>query len=304
MSTRNSDSDSPYVTELPAPRPKVKRRSGAGIVAVGIIAALVLTFTGAIGYRVLTRPPLIDASVAHQAHPLLPPGMPLTPTSKPVVGNLGGLPVTFPPGFAMSVEYEGDPEIGYKRNGPIPPRTHQSGIRSMGFKVKHPEFAVTTFRGRADDQQKYKRRETPWIDFTVTASSYFGDGLFLERSFAAMNEDKGFQYNKNPDLQYGLEVYSPYTVDKSLRNYRHGYGYLHDLRDRDIFVYRNKEGMVETLIKCSNVNHDAAPCSQYFYVNPNFKIELTANYRRGMLPYWQEIQTKSKTLVFQFEAKN
>ena len=267
------------------------------------VLALIVWLLVAIGcYHAVAVSQATDSSRPTQEHPLLPPGVSLKATSRTVIGNLGGLPVTIPPEFARNVEYDGDPSFGEKRQGLIPVRTHQSGIRALGFELKYPDFAVTTNAERAEDKQKFNIKNTPWIRFGVTASSDFGDGQFLERSFLNMNEDREVQYEKLFDKQYGLEVYSPYTVDKSLRNYDpDSRTYRSRTGDQDLFFHRGDNGKIDVFIECSNRNHAAAPCTQYFYPDSNYRVEIHATYRRGMVENWLEIQEASKRVILNFK---
>ena len=236
-------------------------------------------------------------------HSLYPPGVSITPTPEAVVGDLGGMAVTIPADFAHNVEYDGDPGFGEKRIGPTPPRTHRSGLRSLGFDVRYPEFEVTGMKERQVDMRKYTVFNTPWFLVGLTASSYFGDGLFLERNFAGRNRDLGFQYGKLAEKKYGMDAYTPVTVDVSKRNYNHETGtYTSDARDEDIFVHRSSEGKIDTLIRCSNRNHEAAVCKHFFYLDPKLRVEVSVQYRRGFLPNWQETQTAVTKLIYSSRA--
>ncbi|GAA4351442.1 hypothetical protein GCM10023165_39650 [Variovorax defluvii] len=276
----------------------------AAWIAFGLILAVLLGFAGLIAYRLHVQVPPADlSSELRQEHPLFPPGVSLKPVDQPVIGNLGGMPVTFPAGFVENVEYEGDPGFGEKRNGPKPERTHQLGFTSLGFRVRYPEFTVMSYKEREADRQKFSIHNTPWLDFTITAGTFFGDGEFLERKISWMNRDKNFQYEKLPGKQFGLQVYTPIGVDKSLRNYDLKRGYQSRISDRDMFVSYDSAGRVDTFIECSNRNHDAAPCEQFFYLDPALRVQLTVMYRRGMLQHWQEIQTSTKKLLLSFKVE-
>lgn len=288
--------------------PHATRRKRATVaVAVAVLAAVVFAAFAGIVHRHDDSPPgprqVASADARLQSNPLLPPGVQLVPTARPVIGNLGGLPVTFPPEFVSNVEYDADPGFGETRQGPRPSRTHQSGIRSLSFMVRYPEFAVTTYDERKADRRKYSIYNTPWLDVGATASSYFGDGNFLERSFAERNHDKKFQYEKLVDKQFGLDAYTPYTVDKSLRlKDPETRTYRSDMRDRDLYFHFDKNGRVDAYIRCSNVQHDAASCKHFFYIDKDLRIQISVLYRRGMLEHWSEIQQSISSLVLSFKS--
>jgi len=111
------------------------------------------------------------------------------------------------------------------------------------------------------------------------------------------------QYEKLPTKQFDLDVYTPAGVDKSLRDYRHGVGYKSSSNDKDMFVHYDADGKVDVFIECSNRHHDAAPCSQYFFLAPSLKVKFSVSYRRGLLPEWKHIQKSTKKLLYEFEAR-
>ncbi|GAA4355651.1 hypothetical protein GCM10023165_48020 [Variovorax defluvii] len=288
-----------------AAAPMNRRSTAAAWIALGLVVAVLVGFASLIAYQLHVQVPPVDpSSELQQEHPLFPPGVSLKPVDKPVIGNLGGMPVTFPAGFVENVEYEGDPGFGEKRKGPKPERTHRLGFTSLGFRVRYPDFMVIPYKEQEADQRKYRISNTPWLNVSITAGSFFGDGEFLERSVSWMNREKDFQYEKLPSKQFGLDVYTPVGVDESLRNFHPKKGYQSDIRDRDLFVGYNNNGRVETYIECSNRNHAAAPCEQFFYLDPFLRVKLKVGYRRGMLAHWQEIQTSVKKLLFEFKVKN
>lgn len=260
---------------------------------MGIVAVLL----GAIGYSLLSRP-----ATAEQRELYFPPASELTPRDRPVVGNLGGLAVTFPPNFAELVSYEGDPGFGEKQVGSKPKRTHELGITGMRFDIRYPDFSVMSIKERQADMRKYTIYNTPWIGVGITASSHFGDGQFLERSVVHMNREPKFQYARLPEDQFGLEVYTPTTVDVSKRYRDPETGaFRSDVRDRDIFVHRDQDGRVDTLIYCSNRQLYSAPCQHFFYVGFPLKIEMRVGYRRGMLEHWKNIQSETKKVILSFK---
>ena len=279
----------------------MKKLSKTAWIAFGIVCAVVLFFVGIIGYRLNGQSS--GSETSRQQNLYFPPAFELTPVDKPVIGNLGGLLVTFPPNFAKLVEYDGDPGFGEKRVGPRPERTHESGIRSMGFDVRYPDFSVMPRKEREADKKKFTIYNTPWIGVGVNASSDFGDGGFLERSVAHMNREPKFQYERLAEDQFGLEAYTPNTVDVSKRFRDPETGvYQSDTRDRDVFVHRDENGRVDTLIRCSNRQHHAAPCTHYFYIGLPLKIKMNVDYRRGQLEHWQEIQSNIKRIVLGFKV--
>ncbi|MGI4778989.1 MAG: hypothetical protein ACRYGA_12860 [Janthinobacterium lividum] len=268
-----------------------------------IIAIVLLSFVALLGYRVWAQmPDDEDRQRLVQQHPLMPPGVSIRPTSKPVIGDLGGLRVTFPPGFVRNAEYEGDPEFGHKRIGPKPERTHQSSLVSLGFDVRYPEIVAISVEETRLDKSNYTIYNTPWLSVHITAGVDFGDGQFLERVTASINRDTNFQFRKLPRQFHGLDVYTPSAVDANERN-RDSQGiYKNDARDIDVFVHYDKENKVDNFIRCSNRNHRAAPCEHDFFLGQGVKTHVTVSSRRGMLENWEDIQYKTKKLIFTFRS--
>lgn len=211
------------------------------------------------------------------------------------VGDLGGMPVTIPSYFANFVEYEGDPGW-HKREGPVPERNHQSKLVSFGFKVRFPDMAGLSSRELEKNHRSFTIDDTPWIDVGITTGVNFGDGLGLERSFSGLIEENKFKVEHQAAKQFDLDVYSPVGVDPSTRQ-----PFKHSSYDEDVFVYRNAEGKVLTLITCSNVNHAAAPCDLRFLLDPALKAWIEIHFRRGLLPEWQQIQSSVATLILNFK---
>lgn len=285
-----------------------RRRFATPLAVLCLITAALIAVVVAMVVLWGRPPPAAELAQGHPSqpqppHPLFPPGVGKVPEPRPVVGNLGGLPVTFPPGFAHLVEYDGDPGFGEKRTSPIPVRTHQSGIRSMGFEVRYRDFKVTTFKEREADKRNYTIRNTPWIDVGVIASSYFGDGQYLERSFRDREFYNKFKYKRLPERQFGLDVYTPIDVDVSKRQMNpKTKAYSSDYDDQDMFFYFDEKGRVDAYIKCSNRQHQAVVCQHSFFISMKFKVKITAQYRRGQLEHWKKIQSSIRELVMGFKA--
>lgn len=232
---------------------------------------------------------------------LEPPGMAAARYStKEVVGDLGGMPVTIPRHFANYVEYDGDPGFGEKRQGPVPARTHQSSLRSFGFYVRYPDMAGLSSPEMHKDKAKYTIFNTPWIRVGVRTGEDFGDGRGLQRMAATAGERRSnFQFEQLIQPQHGLIAFTPKGVEAADRALG-----KHQYDDQDHFVHLDKAGHVDAYIECSNVNHDGAPCLHAFYLPSPLKAEIQILYRRGQLPKWQHIQTSTTSLILSFEAES
>lgn len=97
---------------------------------------------------------------------------------------------------------------------------------------------------------------------------------------------------KLPDLQYGLEVYTPSDIDPKTHTPWRENPYA-----KDIFIKRNTNGEIITYIECSNRNVPHPPCTHYFDLEPDMKLDVYVNYSRYVLADWQKIEKSVKTTI-------
>lgn len=274
-------------------KPLLKRRTRQA----GSGKAVFLLFVGLVGIMGLVfLVAWFKFSNTQFTEPLYPPVMAGARYSpRDVVGDLGGMPVTIPSHFANFVEYEGDPGWS-KREGPVPKRNHQSKLVSFGFMVRFPDMQGLSSRELEKDRASFTIRNTPWIDVGITTGKNFGDGLGLERRAEAAVKERMFKFEKQTARQFDLDVYRPIGVDPNTRQ-----PFKHHYDDEDVFIFRDAEGAVLTLINCKNVDHAAAPCVQRFSLDPNLKAWINIIFRRGLLPEWRQMQTSVTTLILGFK---
>ena len=205
-----------------------------------------------------------------------------------VIGHLGGVPVSIPKEFAYFAEYDGDPGFLEKRNGPIPKRTFESGIRSFGFEIRYPDMVPVS-----EQNWKEKRKEsiytTTWMRVGVLSNSHYQDRSktrFAELASAWLkNASIFYRYEEQPGKAYGLTTYIPVNADLSRREMG-----TNSLSDRNIYIHHVTNNDVDAYIDCSNRNHEAAQCNHSFGLEPTLKASVKVSYRKGLLPHWQEIQ--------------
>lgn len=213
-----------------------------------------------------------------------------------MVGDLGGMPVTIPRYFANFVEYEGDP--GWSgREEVSPKRNHHSKLVSFGFEVRFPDMAGLSNDELRKNHQSYNIYNTQWVDVSVTTGKNYGDGLFLQRKFKSINQNRSFEIEHRSEKLFGLEVYSPVGVDIETRK-----PFKIHSDDEDFFVSRDQNGDVLSLIVCSNVEHAAAPCDLHFSLHPSLKAWIKVHFRRGLLSEWKEMQSSVTQLILGFKS--
>lgn len=245
-----------------------------------------------------------QGAIPIQGNPLFPPEMNAVTFAKgDVIGDLGGVKVCIPAHFANYVEYDGDPGFGEKRQGPVPQRNFQSKLMSFGFEVRFPDMAGRTSPELWKDYRSKLPRESQWMSVGITTGQhYYGDG-FLDRFVSStLNFKSGTrfpslayeQYEKLSETEYGLTVYAPPGIDsktgKPLREHKSA---------KDLYVLRNAQGRVLTVIRCDNrsINPD---CSHDFSMEPTMKAAISVRYRRGLLPEWKEIQANVSQIIAGF----
>lgn len=221
-------------------------------------------------------------------------------SSRDVVGDLGGMPVTIPRHFANYVEYDGDPGFGEKRQGPRPQRTHKSRMRSFGFDVRYPDMAGLSSNEMYADKKSYSIHNTPWIRVGITTGEdYPGHGALDRRTRARVEEQDikypRWNYTKLPRREYDLTVFAQMDIDPKTQ-----IPYREDKGSDDIFIHRNKSGRVSAFIKCSNAGHAGAPCQHTFSLEPDVSALVYMSYRRTLLPEWKGIQENVKQFILGF----
>ena len=75
-------------------------------------------------------------------------------------------------------------------------------------------------------------------------------------------------------------------------------------RAEDMFVFRDEQGNVQTIIKCANNDVKSPPCTHDFNFPPPMKIRISMMYPRQNLSRWKTIQDKTINFVLNFQAKD
>jgi hypothetical protein len=222
--------------------------------------------------------------------------------AEPVIGDLGGIPVSIPQPIARFVEYEGDPHFLEPRKGPTPVRTFQSKLRSFGFEVRFPDMAPLTGK-TLEDKHKSNIYNTMWLGVGIGVESYYNESTLKHRAdnlpypsqirtseaapgLPARTWKEEHGYIRSPNLLYGLVVNEVQGYDEAKRYRIPGNG----SGDDTIYYHVDEQGNVDTYIRCDNIKHEAAPCSHHFILPKAQHTIVKIHYRIGLLPQWCEIQ--------------
>lgn len=223
-------------------------------------------------------------------------------STQDVIGDLGGMPVKISRFVAEYVEYEGDPGWSGPRKGPPPIRTYGSRLMSFGFEVRYPDMATLTTKELWADKRSYNIYNTPWVSVGVTTGPNYPGRGFMNRPHVSNGKlrsdywwDDFVEVRKK---KFGLTVYRqarrpPETIPaESISRF-----------GKTIYLFRDKAGNVLTRIECSNVPHEAAPCSQNWDMGDlGVLADVTVLYRVGFLEHWREIQKSITQAILDFRV--
>lgn len=222
-----------------------------------------------------------------------------TMDDKYIIGDLGGVPVNIPRELVRLVEYDDDPDWGENRQGDTPIRTYQSKISSFGFDIRYTD-GVFSEQSNEYDQQK-NLPHSPWVSVGINSSNrYYGAGGINRLAEATINPNYEVEpnhiYERLPKLQYGLEVYAPPGIDLVTNK-----PWRENLYAEDIFIRRDAKGEVITYIKCSNRDVPHPPCTHYFDLEPDMKLDVYVSYSHYVLHDWQKIENIAKAPIKGFK---
>lgn len=271
---------------------------------IGLLAAMLLVFGGFLA--------LMAYVTGVGAQGFMPPQMAAAyHTPQDLVGDLGGMPVRIDRHIVRLVEYDGDPGWGPPRKGPPPERTHASRLASFSFRVRYPDMrSLDEPEMRADFERyhpimkpvEYGLSEiNPWLRGGIqSGSSYPGHG-FLDRQFWGTDRiPVGEGFAPEPTPIKGLELFvrsgNHLHSGAPLRYETTGGG--------DTYVHRDPNGRVTTYIRCvyRSGTEQLVLCEQTWSMESHdLGMVVNVMYRPGLLPQWQDIQTKVSQFVLDFK---
>ena len=227
------------------------------------------------------------------------------------VGNLGGKAVNLPEGVRW-LEYEDSPVLnpenrrtGYKP----PPRNYNSIITSFGVIMKYPTgLVLVRYRKAPRDSSKQYDAEInladhQWIDIGVKAGRRYHNNLtaaFINSTLDLTTENKKHKeevhflnvYIPTNQAQYGLEKNIPHPEWVKFFGYKD---------TTDLYIQKNEQGKVTTLIRCSNTDVALArTCSMQSIMEPAMKVLLVVQFQRVHLKDWKLIQQQSEKIIKSF----
>ena len=231
-----------------------------------------------------------------------------------IIGNLGGVPVNLPSSVVSLVEYDDspgwDPEKLRTYNPPT--RSYQSIITSFGFDFFNNDAQLFD----RNDPTMCERNKNDWgIDGSKSDRvsvhilfdpqhppkyknldhhlAWYMDKMWIEPP----HPDHSSYFEKTTEILYGLEVYINPGIDSKT-----GKPWREHENAQDLFVGRDSEGHVQTLIECSNKPIPAPVCVHYLISPYPMQIKIDVDYGRPQLSQWQSIQRNTIQFATGFQA--
>lgn len=242
--------------------------------------------------------------------------IPMGPYGLPYrVGNLGGKPVMLGEEFDMA-EYCDDPTItgekGWKRYE-RPKRNFDSSLTSFYWDFKYTTglILVTYREAPPQSEQEYKAEKgqphNQWVTTGVYAGTRYYDRdvhttflrFTLDTDALSLERLKDFHYSSvvvpTHKKVFGLDEYVAHP--EWVKNSK----YYNVYRDTfDIYVQKNSQGRVITMIRCNNdqPNKWNYRCDMQWSLEPYMnKVFLEASFSRAHLKDWQLIQQQSEKIL-------
>lgn len=227
-----------------------------------------------------------------------------------IIGDLGGVPVNLPSSVVLMVEYDDSPgwDTEKLKNYKPSKRDYHSKIISFGFDFRNHDkqlYDLKNSKIRKEYKAEAKSRYSGQHDWVgVSIGEYGTNENFLNDVFKRFFSETGSNISLHPyaatgEKHYGLEYFIVPGVDPETGQPRRLYQGLVE----DLFVYRNEQGRVLSLITCSNNNVPEPPCTHYFDFPSFMKIRITLIYGRYNLKHWKEFEKNAIDIVTSFKAK-
>ena len=225
-----------------------------------------------------------------------------------LIGDLGGKPVNLPSTKVDLVEYDDSPgwDAEKIKNYNPPPRTYASVIESFGFEMRYTDGLLREPHHKApqySEQQYQAQRDLPdstWIRVGVSAGKNYNQ-YGVNASFNGVMKKTTrlpppqYQYQNVPDSLYGLELYAPPGI-----NQQTGIAWRNHPDAQDMYVYKNSNGEVSTIIECRNRKVKRQTCAQRFNIDSSMKVSIRVRFMRNHLADWQKIQREATKAVESF----
>lgn len=215
--------------------------------------------------------------------------------------NINGVPVVLPSGVG-GLEIDGDPPFlsPKKRETPRSDSSYENSVRSFGFEF---EFKRNVMRGRANYEgyvsdneyaKDFGNPQSAWVRVILSAGeeSPSVTNLTMNKlTYKVLRQYLNREWYSQTGELFGLELHQvPNQINPEKgKSFREDY-----MWGDDVFIQRDKNGDVITLIKCHNVDISGEGKKFLKCLHRTQLSDLDAwlelYYLRVHLEYWQEIQ--------------
>ncbi|MBP0634946.1 hypothetical protein [Cupriavidus sp. AcVe19-6a] len=285
-----------------------------GTVCMSVAVALTFIALGGAGLYVYAQerhdlpPPGHEKAKQLQGSPFgLPRG------ADPIIGDLGGVPVSVPLNYThLITEYDGDPSVfdPERRNWKAPTRTFASKINSLPLMVHLPDFLPKTPENEASYYRAKKSVEEPveWLHIGVSAGRSFylhednlvrGNPYDQKKRIDGLSKFRNKRYERQAEKLYGLVEYR----SDEIVHYPSG-----PVVKRERLFFFNSYGKDATFIEC-NANGEPFEgsrrnvCTHRFSLYPSIKAEVSLQYDARTLGQWMEYERKARELILSFRVQ-
>ena len=221
-----------------------------------------------------------------------------------IIGDLGGYPVNLPSSVVSLLEYDDSPGWDREklRNYQPPVRNYQSIIDSFSFRMRYrDQTLLDTRKNYAQYKREIEMLPNPWIRVGIASGTRYHQGEHIWDRYIASDFERGYSsdspvYQRDgDDYEFGLERYIVPGINPA-----NNLPWRENHSADDVFVHRDAAGHVNAYIRCSNNAVPHPPCSHYFSVSGDMKVDASLLYDRQLLPDWQKIQQAADSAIHGF----
>ena len=165
----------------------------------------------------------------------------------------------------------------------------KSSIDSFSFRMRYrDQTLLDTRKNYAQYKREIEMLPNPWIRVGIASGTRYHQGEHVWDRYIASDFERGYSsdspvYQRDgDDYEFGLERYIVPGINPA-----NNLPWRENHSADDVFVHRDAAGHVNAYIRCSNNAVPHPPCSHYFSVSGDMKVDASLLYDRQLLPDWQ-----------------
>ena len=217
------------------------------------------------------------------------------PSTQPVRGVLGGLPVAIPYEYVNLIEFEGQ-ENFWKPLDPAKPKfkpTPDSVITGFIFGARYSDLAPVSLSDAG------RSLPEPTISVSVTGPkaskdySHFDKGTL--RWLDSASENYLFHKQTETAPQFGLSTFEVSGYNELSKTFQ---------ESQQFKVYYRKHLGTATYIECMNSSYEKKFCSHRFNITAKVHIRVKMSYPLELLEHWEETERKVTDKILSWQQIN